>query len=286
MRKINQKHSYRTQSWFNRAVIIGLTLLLSSCVNFKDEDGPPAFTLKDLDNVPNAVPKDEPRSRYGNPDSYEVFGRTYYTKDSSDGHVEEGVGSWYGRKFHGRRTSSGEPYDMYAMTAAHPSLPLITYAKVTNLHNNRSVIVRITDRGPFHGNRVIDLSYAAAHKLDMVRTGTARVRVEAIDPYEYHNPVPVLAEQRMDDNKSHMPESQYIYLQVGAFSNPESSNQMANHLKKIGATPVKIQRTQRGSQTLHQVRVGPFTDPKAANQMAARLEQANLNTPLVVFDRG
>ena len=128
------------------------------------------------------VPKVEPRSRYGNPASYVVRGRRYQTKEDSKGHVERGVASWYGPGFHGRRTSSGERYDMYAMTAAHKTLPLPTYARVTNLENGRSAVVRINDRGPFHGPRVIDLSRAAAAKLGVLASGTAEVEVRALDP--------------------------------------------------------------------------------------------------------
>lgn len=130
----------------------------------------------------DAVPKVEPRSRFGNPASYVVFGRRYYTKDDSKGHVERGLASWYGPGFHGRKTSSGERYDMNAMTAAHKTLPLPTYARVTNLENGRSAVVRINDRGPFHGPRVIDLSRAAAAKLGVLAAGTAEVEVLALDP--------------------------------------------------------------------------------------------------------
>ncbi len=136
----------------------------------------------DLENIPDAVPRVEPRARYGNPATYVVFGKRYHTKTSSQGHVERGLASWYGPNFHGRKTSSGERYDMYQMTAAHKSLPLPTYARVTNLENGRSAVVKINDRGPFHGPRVIDLSYAAATKLGVVKKGTAMVEVRAIDP--------------------------------------------------------------------------------------------------------
>lgn len=137
---------------------------------------------RDLAAIPDAVPRTEPRSRYGNPSSYVVFGRRYYLLASSEGHVERGTASWYGPGFHAARTSSGEPYDMYAMTAAHKTLPLPAYARVTNLRNGRSVVVRINDRGPFVGDRIIDLSYTAAWKLDMLRTGTAPVEVRVLSP--------------------------------------------------------------------------------------------------------
>jgi rare lipoprotein A len=132
--------------------------------------------------VPDAVPHIEPRARYGNPPFYDVFGKRYYVLSSSVGYWERGVASWYGPGFHKVRTSIGEPYDMYAMTAAHKTLPLPAYVRVTNLQNGRSVVVRVNDRGPFVGNRIIDLSYTAAAKLDMLRNGTAMVDVRTIDP--------------------------------------------------------------------------------------------------------
>jgi rare lipoprotein A len=133
-------------------------------------------------SVPDAIPRPEPRARYGNPPFYDVFGKRYYVLSSSVGYWERGVASWYGPGFHKERTSTGESYDMYGMTAAHKTLPLPAYVRVTNLQNGRSVVVRVNDRGPFVGNRIIDLSYTAAAKLDMLRNGTAMVEVRAIDP--------------------------------------------------------------------------------------------------------
>ncbi len=140
------------------------------------------LTDADLAGIPDAVPTEEPLSPYGNPPEYEVSGRTYHVMTTSEGYEAEGLASWYGSKFQGRRTSSGEPYDMYGMTAAHRTLPLPTYVEVTNLDNDRSVIVRVNDRGPFHDGRIIDLSYVAARKLGIVGVGTARVRVRALEP--------------------------------------------------------------------------------------------------------
>ena len=133
-------------------------------------------------SVPDAIPRLEPRARYGNPPFYDVFGKRYYVLSSSVGYWERGVASWYGPGFHKERTSTGELYDMYGMTAAHKTLPLPAYVRVTNLQNGRSIVVRVNDRGPFVGNRIIDLSYTAAAKLDMLRNGTAMVEVRAIDP--------------------------------------------------------------------------------------------------------
>ena len=142
---------------------------------------PPVLSVPPAASVPDAIPHMEPRARYGNPPFYDVFGKRYYVLSSSVGYWERGVASWYGPGFHKERTSIGEPYDMYGMTAAHKTLPLPTYVRVTNLQNGRSIVVRVNDRGPFVGNRIIDLSYTAAAKLDMLRNGTAMVDVRAID---------------------------------------------------------------------------------------------------------
>jgi rare lipoprotein A len=144
-------------------------------------DSAPA-ELPRVDLIPEPDVVDEPRSRYGNRSPYTVLGRSYRVMDSTEGFVEQGLASFYGNKFHGRRTSNLEVYDMYAFTAAHKTLPLPSFAKVTSLENGRSVIVRVNDRGPFHEGRVIDLSWAAAVKLDMHRAGTARVEVRALAP--------------------------------------------------------------------------------------------------------
>jgi len=153
-------------------VLVGL---LSGCSGTGDK-------VPELPDIPDAVPKVEPKSKYGNPKSYVVFGKRYYTKASSKGHVERGPASWYGKKFHGRKTSNGERYNMYAMTAAHKTLPLPTYVRVINLTNGRSTVVRVNDRGPFHGNRIIDLSYSAARKLGMAAKGVEMVEIRTIDP--------------------------------------------------------------------------------------------------------
>jgi rare lipoprotein A len=167
---------------------LAAALGLAGCFTSRNETAPqppPAPTPPPVatpPTIPDAVPKVEPLSRYGNPPYYEVFGKRYYVLSSSVAYLERGVASWYGPGFHQVRTSSGETYDMYAMTAAHKTLPLPAYVRVTNLENGRSVVVRVNDRGPFVGNRIIDLSYTAAARLDMLRNGTAMVEVRGIDP--------------------------------------------------------------------------------------------------------
>jgi rare lipoprotein A len=165
------------------AVVAAAKAKTESRYAIKQDLGPKQH--KDMSNAPDAVPKVEPHSRGGNKSRYEVWGKSYSVMASSIGFKQRGLASWYGQKFHGHLTSNGETYDMYAMTAAHKSLPLPTYARITNLANNKTVIVRVNDRGPFHGDRVIDLSYAAASKLDYRKTGVAEVLVEAIDARQW-----------------------------------------------------------------------------------------------------
>ena len=161
---------------------------VAGCSISSTGDGAPR-SRPDVSGIPDAVVRAEPKSRYGNPPSYVVHGRRYRVLDSAHGYRVQGVASWYGTKFHGKRTSSGETYDMHKMTAAHKSLPLPTYVRVTSLENGRQVVVRVNDRGPFHDDRLIDLSYVAAVKLGLDRSGTARVEVEALDPSTLASPV-------------------------------------------------------------------------------------------------
>jgi rare lipoprotein A len=179
-----RRRSAMAASVLQTAAICGLLVALGGCASRGGDaaDGAPGDRGLNLGDTPDAVPRVEPRSKYGNMATYVVRGKRYYTKPDSHGHVELGMASWYGKKFHGQKTSSGERYDMYSMTAAHKTLPLPTYARVTNVENGRSAVVRINDRGPFHGPRVIDLSYAAATKIGVVSNGTAMVEVRAIDP--------------------------------------------------------------------------------------------------------
>ena len=177
-----------------RSVIPAALLLFAACAHAPPRPSPahpPAAAASttvlprnapDANQVPDALPREEPRSAFGNPPFYYVAGHRYVVLPSSSGYTERGVASWYGTEFHGLRTSTGEPYDMFAMTAAHKTLPLPCYARVTNLSNGRSVVVRINDRGPFVANRIIDLSYSAAARLDMIRNGTAFVQVDVLNP--------------------------------------------------------------------------------------------------------
>ncbi|MCG8316593.1 MAG: septal ring lytic transglycosylase RlpA family protein [Pseudomonadales bacterium] len=270
-------------------VITGI--ILGGCSHrtpFEAKDGPPKLR-KDISAVQNATPKHEPRARYGNHTPYKVFGKTYHVLNSSDGYREDGVASWYGEKFAGRSTSSMEPYDPYAMTAAHKSLPLPTYVKVTNLENNRSVIVRVNDRGPFHGNRIIDLSYAAAIKLGYANKGTAAVRVEAIDPSQAvavshqpeHSPAPPVDENANTDKATAKPQNN-IYLQAGAFSNLASATRLKNQLKVVLNSDIHIQPENNAGKVIHRVFVGPFKDEINALAAQAVIRDTELANPLLV----
>ncbi|MCB1588652.1 MAG: septal ring lytic transglycosylase RlpA family protein [Xanthomonadales bacterium] len=210
-------------------------------------DGPPTIPF-DVDSIPEPVPQIEPRSRYGNTSPYVVLGKRYTVMDNARGYVERGVASWYGTKFHGRLTSNREPYDMFAFTAAHKSLPLPTYVRVTNLDNGRSLIVRVNDRGPFLHGRLIDLSYAAAVRLGVHLSGTAPVEVRAITP-----DAPGLQESR-------------DYLQVGAFGERDNARQLARRLRDEGLEPVRLVRVNREGRTIYRVRIGPYAD---LSEMAA-----------------
>lgn len=183
------------------AATAALTVAVGGCVGTRHAGAPPATPAgpapaaalpppQPPETVPDAVPRYEPRSMYGNPPFYDVFGKRYFVLSSSADYVERGVASWYGPGFHKVRTSTQEPYDMYGMSAAHKTLPLPCYARVTNLQNGRSIVVRVNDRGPFVGNRIIDLSYTAAAKLDMLRNGTAMVEVRTVGPASVPGVVP------------------------------------------------------------------------------------------------
>ena len=241
----------------------------------------------DVSHVKDAVPKVEPRSRGGNKSSYVVFGKRYYVMDSSLGYRERGGASWYGKKFHGHTTSNGETYDMYAMSAAHKSLPLPTYVKVTNLKNGRQVIVRVNDRGPFHQGRIIDLSYAAASKLDMLRSGTAQVEVEAIDPRTWQKSSTLIATAKptvpvrtapnvrvpVRDNVQRAV-SAGRYLQVGAYSNRIAAERVTETVRALTGQPVVIRNLDRDGRVLYRVQVGPVSSESQIRNLLSQLEQS------------
>lgn len=239
------------------ALYLLLVCLLPGCSFFRDkssgayfeDDGPPVGGPSPA-SVANAVPRPEPLSRIGN-SPYEVYGVTYVPiRKVSVGYAQTGEASWYGKKFHGRKTSNGDVYDMYGMTAAHKTLPLPTYLQVRNLDNGREVVVRVNDRGPFLGGRILDLSYMAAQKLGVVATGTAQVRIEVIDgPVSAKAPVQSVALDR--------PEAVF-FLQAGSFRLATNAHRLKADLAGAGVTGIRVVTVQIGQNLYHRVQVGPI----------------------------
>ncbi|GMQ76372.1 MAG: septal ring lytic transglycosylase RlpA family protein [Gammaproteobacteria bacterium] len=264
---------------YRRAVLVLLTgtIVLSACGRAPTVDGPPPGSI-DVASIPDAVPRVEPRSRYGNPASYTVYGKRYYTLKASTGYRERGIASWYGIKFHGRRTSSGEPYDMYAMTAAHKTLPLPTYVRVTNLENRRSVVLRVNDRGPFNSNRIIDLSYTAASKLGILSKGTGFVEVVALDP---RSPEPVIVAETTPSPAMGLVQ---LYLQTGSFSVRANAEQMKWRMQSVSGGPVNIEPVQIDGRITYRVRVGPIATVNKADRLVQQISDLGLETPRIVIE--
>lgn len=223
---------------------------------------PPA--IADIHALPEPQPKAEARSVMGNPARYTVLGKEYQVMRQADDYREEGLASWYGMKFHGHRTSNGEVYDVYQFTAAHKTLPLPSYVRVTRLDNQQSVVVRVNDRGPFHDGRIIDLSYAAAVKLGIHKQGTAAVRVEVLHPPK---------------NKTER------WVQVGALSDPSAAAKLQQRLQQQLAKrwPVTVTAPETGHQpALHKVRIGPVEEGEPLQQLLQQLQQLDLGQPLLL----
>jgi len=257
-------------------VLILLSALTASCSvkdGAPDKDGAPGKYAKDWNEIPDAVPKAEAKSKYGNPDSYEVFGKRYYVMDSSDGFKQKGEASWYGTKFHGQRASSGETYNMYAMTAAHKTLPLPCYVEVKNLNNGRKAIVKVNDRGPFHGGRIIDLSYAAATKLGVVASGTAPVEIRVVN--ERGESVVGIDEEYIDENGK-------LYVQIAAFSTEENALKMITDLREKKFHSVRIHVDNNKGKLLYRVRIGPMPTDNVAEKVLAQLKEINLNNAKII----
>lgn len=251
---------------------------------------------RDLASIPDAVPREEPRSRYGNPETYVVFGQRYRVQESAKGHVERGLASWYGPGFHNERTSSGEPYDMYAMTAAHKTLPLPTYLQVTNLENGRSVVVRVNDRGPFVRGRIIDLSYTAAWKLDMIKSGTARVEIRTVEPKRWWRreqeppltpPLRTAAATATTAGATANRAAETAsarYLQAGAFSSRDNAEGMLAQLRQAGFNNSVIREALVAGRRIFRVQVGPVSDESAAEDIIRGLRRAGIPDARVMLD--
>lgn len=238
-------------------------------------DSGPALAI-DVSRLPEPVPREEPRSRYGNRSPYTVLGKTYRVLDQTEGYHERGVASWYGTKFNGRATSSGELYDICQFTAAHKTLPLPSYVRVTNLDNGRSLIVRVNDRGPFHDGRVMDLSYAAAVRLGVDRTGTARVELEAVGPGA--GPSPLLAanagepaappaaalEPPLAAPRPFVAPDGPRRVQVGSFADKDNARRLADRLRDADMDDVDLDHVEVDGRDLWRVRVGPVDGDEVA----------------------
>ena len=241
--------------------------LLSACGFVPERDRAPAG--------PEAASCAGPKSRYGNPRSYVVLGRRYNTLSSARGFVERGIASWYGKKFHGRRTSSGETYDMYKMTAAHKTLPLPTYVSVRNLSTGREIRVCVNDRGPFHSNRIIDLSYAAANKLGIARKGTGFVEVRAIGPGSA--PARAVAVSARGGAAGAVE----VFIQAGAFRVAANAERLRAELVAISDTPVRVLRA---GDRLYRVRLGPLSGVEEADRLANALARFGFERPQIVTE--
>lgn len=262
---------------------------------------PPAHKIpRDLMMIPDAIPIDEPRSRGGNGPVYTVFGETYVVKTSASGYRETGGASWYGQKFHGHLTANGETYDMFAMTAAHKTLPIPSYVRVTHLENGKSVVVRVNDRGPFHSGRIIDLSYAAAARLDMLDSGSAQVMVEVVAPPS--GPRPPLTDSQTAQTSQ--PSAQLVtasmsarpdptptvsdagmpvgYWQAGAFSLAANAGSLYESLKSAAIRPVAIHELLRGDERWHRVVVGPFSSQAEGEAARQRLVASGVNPQWII----
>jgi rare lipoprotein A len=241
------------------------------------DDGPPDTVPDNLAQVPDAVPRDEPFHRFANR-PYTVFGQTYVPLVNKDASKQRGLASWYGKKFHGQKTSSGETYDMFAMTAAHKTFPIPSYAKVTNVKNGLSVVVRVNDRGPFHPGRIIDLSYAAAAKIGILNAGSALVEVERVfEALATRAQAVVPAPQQTAALALETPmvaqESAGLWIQLGAFSSTEGAESFREHVtRELSWMFEPVQITSRDG--MHRVRLGPFRTREEANAIADKVRQS------------
>jgi rare lipoprotein A len=286
------------------ALLLPLTLLAACHSGGIRGDGPPAGSTRIPDLPEDAIPRREARSKYGNGPVYEVFGKRYTVMPSSRGYHERGVASWYGKKFHGNLTSNREVYDMHAMTAAHKTLPLPSYVRVRNLRNDKSIVVRVNDRGPFVHNRIIDLSYSAAMKLDMIRDGTSLVEVTVIDldapsgdrptrstsPPKPAQAPPLVSLPSASSAPAASPEpveavaEHQIFVQVGAYGDRSNAERRLNALAAAGIDNAFIHEDRSGSPALLRVRVGPVADVLQYDILVEELETLGILDPYLIAD--
>ena len=250
-------------------LVVLVMLMLAACTPRYLRDGPPSQVL-DVSLIEPVNPKPEPLSAYGNHSPYEVMGETYEVLPTATGYVEQGDASWYGQAFHGRLTSSGEPYDLYQLTAAHKTLPLPTYVEVRRLDTDQSIVVRVNDRGPFKPGRIIDLSWAAAVKLGMDQIGTAPVEVRALT---FDEPPPMIAR----------PARVPVWVQVGAFANAENARELQRRLEGAGLAPVAFEPPTHRRDQVWRVRVGPILEATTAIEVIGQLLELGLDQAQYVY---
>lgn len=253
------------------------TAIPENVINRPDIDAAPdkPLSAEELAQLQDAVPVDEPLSKYGNVSPYRVLGSTYTVMAKSKSFKQVGTASWYGKKFHGQRTSSGERFDMFKMTAAHKNLPIPCYARVTNKENGKSVIVKVNDRGPFHGNRVMDVSWAAAAKLDMLDQGTAKISIEVVTPEAAKSDTVIV-----QNDVPAMP-SALFFVQVGAFGTVDNALNMQSQLSSIVDLPIEISDVTE-PKPVHKVQIGPFVDEASAEKARNYLLQVAAINPIIV----
>ena len=259
--------------FIRESLLLGI-LLLSGCAEFKhmlpqEKDAAPRHGV-DIHAIKDAVPRRDAITRAGNKNPYTVLGKTYHLLPESKGYYQGGVASWYGTKFHGRPTANGEIYSLYEMTAAHKTLPIPSYVRVTNIENQRSVIVRVNDRGPFHDYRLIDLSYAAAVKLGYAKKGTAKVIVEVVEPETYGQATSVVEQ------------SEHYFLQVAAFKLVGSANQLRAQLMLDMDEPVKVVASE--PEGFYRVHLGPLDSIEEVQQVTNRLQELNYQSPRLITE--
>ena len=253
--------------WRFAGLVAGL-ILLCGCERAVVRESAPR--QQDRPAPGDAEHRQEPLSKYGNPESYVVRGQRYYTLKTSQGFTQQGIASWYGKKFHGRRTSSGETYDMYQLTAAHKQLPLPTTVEVRNLDNGRTVRVRVNDRGPFHENRVIDLSYAAALKLGMVENGTAFVEIRALG-------AGVRPATRAAEAPPGAAPASDVFIQVGAFQAHDNARRLQERLSRVAPGKVQIREITSAGRRLYRVQIGPIASVPFADSLVSTLHGLGLS---------
>lgn len=255
--------------------VIGAFLILftiGGCFHRTIHDGPPTIAI-DVKKIKDAVPRYLPKSRFGNPHSYIINGRRYRVLKTAKDYDKRGIGSWYGTKFHGQLTSTREPYNMFAMTAASPDLPLPCFVRVTNLENGKQIIVKVNDRGPFAPNRILDLSYAAAKKLGYANKGTAMLEVTSID---MRNPLKTIPREFAQ----HRP---HLYLQVAAFSELNNAEKLRLQLQEITHKHIQITHRAQQNHTLYRVKIGPLNNVDESDQLHERIKNAGLGNPITVI---